>query len=57
MQSEPYVNFMPKKLEHVNHVQKWLGTRLGKHKNEKKSTILSSGRKLEIKVGWVTNEI
>ena len=53
MQSEPYVELMPIKLEHVNHVQKWLGTRLGKQ-NEKKSAILSSVVEiLEVKVGWL----
>ena len=50
-----YVSFMSKKLEHVNPVQKWLGARLRKHKNEKKSTILSSGRKIRNK-SWLSDK-
>ena len=38
--SEPYVDFIPKKLECINHVQKWLGARLRKQLKEKKSKIL-----------------
>ena len=40
-----YGDFTPQKLECVGHVQKRLGTRLRKLRNEKKHKILSDGKK------------
>ena len=42
--SKPYGDFVPQKLECVGHVQKRLGTRLRKFRNERKSQVLSDGK-------------
>ena len=42
-------NFTPQKLESVSHVQKRLGTRLRKLRNEKNHEILSDGKKIKKK--------
>ena len=43
--TKPYGDFIPQKLECVRHVQKILGTRLRKLRNEKKHEKLSDGKK------------
>ena len=44
-----YGDFTPQKLECVGHLQKRLGTRLRKIRNEKKHEILSDGKKFQEK--------
>ena len=44
--TKPYGDFIPQKLECVGHVQKRLGTRLRKLRNEKKHEKLSDGKKI-----------
>ena len=51
-----YGNFTPQKLECVGHVQKRLGTRLRKLRDEKKHEILSDGKKISAK-GRLTDKI
>ena len=51
-----YGDFTPQKLECVGHLQKRLGTRLRKIRNEKKHEILSDGKKISGK-GRLTDKI
>ena len=51
-----YGDFTPQKLECVGHVQKTLGTRLRKLRNEKKHEILSDGKIISGK-GRLTDKI
>ena len=54
--TKPYGDFIPQKLECVGHVQKRLGTRLRKLRNEKKPEKLSDGKKISRK-GSLTDKI
>ena len=54
--TKPYGDFIPQKLECVGHVQKRLGTRLRKLRNEKKLEKLSDGKKISGK-GRLTDKI